>query len=217
MKRIAQLRRRLPFLALAASLQITLGYYDPAAQRWINRDPVQETGGVNMLRAFSNRPTGTVDRLGLSPVGECSMLIRVAHFLSSDGNLPHLQQLDVPALPPACIGYVGCGANWLNCKLQQAEIPGMPANDDPWPENPDRELCKLLGICENDTTTSGDDLEKQLTTAIESAKAAAAAKCQSGKCKAIEIKVECGAGLNPAPGVLPDDPRCNSTIKVPCG
>jgi hypothetical protein len=44
MKRIPPLRRLLPFLALVASLQITLGYYDPAAQRWINRDPIGETG-----------------------------------------------------------------------------------------------------------------------------------------------------------------------------
>jgi len=44
MKRIPQLRWPPAVLALTASLQITAGYYDPAAQRWINRDPVNEVG-----------------------------------------------------------------------------------------------------------------------------------------------------------------------------
>lgn len=44
MKIVQQTRHLLPILALAASLQTTLGYYDPAAQRWINRDPIGEAG-----------------------------------------------------------------------------------------------------------------------------------------------------------------------------
>jgi hypothetical protein len=41
---IIQLRCWLVLFSLAASLQATLGYYDPAAQRWINRDPIYEPG-----------------------------------------------------------------------------------------------------------------------------------------------------------------------------
>jgi uncharacterized protein RhaS with RHS repeats len=65
MKRIPQLRRCLPLLTLAASLQITLGYYDPAAQRWINRDPIGERGGINSQSIVSNKPTEQTDPLGL--------------------------------------------------------------------------------------------------------------------------------------------------------
>jgi uncharacterized protein RhaS with RHS repeats len=54
MKRIPQLRRCLPLLTLAASLQITLGYYDPAAQRWITRDPIGEGGGINLSGIAGN-------------------------------------------------------------------------------------------------------------------------------------------------------------------
>jgi len=39
-----QFRCWLALFSLAASLQVTLAYYDPAAQRWINRDPVGEAG-----------------------------------------------------------------------------------------------------------------------------------------------------------------------------
>ena len=66
MKRIAQLRRLLPFLALAASLQLTLAYYDPAAQRWITRDPILESGGPNMFAASANNPVRRLDALGLA-------------------------------------------------------------------------------------------------------------------------------------------------------
>jgi hypothetical protein len=60
MKQIPQLLRLLPFLALAASLQITLGYYDPAAQRWINRDPADESG-FRYLRPNQGPPESAGD------------------------------------------------------------------------------------------------------------------------------------------------------------
>jgi hypothetical protein len=64
MKRIPNLRRLLPFLALAASLQITLGYYDPSNQRWINRDPLGEEGGLNLYTFAQNDAMNWVDDFG---------------------------------------------------------------------------------------------------------------------------------------------------------
>jgi hypothetical protein len=64
MKRMPQLRRLLPLLALAASLQITLGYYDPAAQRWINRDPLGEPAALNLYSVVQNDALNWVDDLG---------------------------------------------------------------------------------------------------------------------------------------------------------
>jgi hypothetical protein len=64
MKRIPPLRRLLPFLALAASLQLTFAYYDPAVQRWITRDPIQEDGGANMYQALGSSRVGSVDPHG---------------------------------------------------------------------------------------------------------------------------------------------------------
>jgi len=40
-------------------------YYDPGVQRWINRDPTQERGGVNLYRFVGNDPAARVDPHGL--------------------------------------------------------------------------------------------------------------------------------------------------------
>jgi RHS repeat-associated protein len=40
-------------------------YYSPELGRWINRDPADESGGINQLAFCSNRPSNTVDSLGL--------------------------------------------------------------------------------------------------------------------------------------------------------
>jgi hypothetical protein len=80
MKQMPKLRRCLPLLALLGSLQITLGYYDPAAQRWINRDPIKESGFQAGARGLGegegrvahpfafvlNSPVGRQDALGLA-------------------------------------------------------------------------------------------------------------------------------------------------------
>jgi RHS repeat-associated protein len=51
----------------AASGHYYYGYrfYDPQAQRWINRDPLGEAGGMNLYGFVGNGPVGAVDPLGL--------------------------------------------------------------------------------------------------------------------------------------------------------
>jgi RHS repeat-associated protein len=41
-------------------------YYDPNLQRWPNRDPIQEMGGVNLYKFVLNRPISLTDKFGLS-------------------------------------------------------------------------------------------------------------------------------------------------------
>ena len=43
-------------------------FYDPATQRWLNRDPIGEEGGVNLYGYVGNNPISGVDPLGLSNV-----------------------------------------------------------------------------------------------------------------------------------------------------
>jgi len=43
-------------------------FYDPNLQRWINRDPVGERGGINLYRAVRNAPTRYIDVFGLRPI-----------------------------------------------------------------------------------------------------------------------------------------------------
>lgn len=39
--------------------------YDPSLQRWMNRDPIQELGGMNLHRFVGNNPINLVDPMGL--------------------------------------------------------------------------------------------------------------------------------------------------------
>jgi len=40
-------------------------FYDPNLQRWVNRDPVEELGGINLYGFVGNQPISTVDNYGL--------------------------------------------------------------------------------------------------------------------------------------------------------
>jgi len=41
-------------------------YYNPTTGRWLNRDPIEEEGGVNLYGMVGNNPVGNVDMLGLA-------------------------------------------------------------------------------------------------------------------------------------------------------
>jgi hypothetical protein len=55
----------LVMLALFGSLHTASAYYDPGIQRWINRDPIHESGGINLYCFLGNSPTRGVDIWGL--------------------------------------------------------------------------------------------------------------------------------------------------------
>ncbi len=39
-------------------------FYDPVTQRWLNRDPIEELGGLNLYAAFANGPINKIDGYG---------------------------------------------------------------------------------------------------------------------------------------------------------
>jgi RHS repeat-associated protein len=39
-------------------------YYSPSLQRWLNQDPIQEAGGLNLYRYVGNAPSGVIDPFG---------------------------------------------------------------------------------------------------------------------------------------------------------
>jgi uncharacterized protein RhaS with RHS repeats len=49
---------------LLASAPLAHAYYDPAVQRWINRDPIEESGGLNLQTFTGNSPLTRVDKDG---------------------------------------------------------------------------------------------------------------------------------------------------------
>jgi len=51
--------------------------YDSNVGRWIQRDPIEETGGINLYDYVNNDPIGLVDpsgELGYSPLGWYSIM-----------------------------------------------------------------------------------------------------------------------------------------------
>ena len=44
-------------------------WYAPSLQRWVNRDPIGEKGGVNLYEVFENDPIASVDAFGLDVPG----------------------------------------------------------------------------------------------------------------------------------------------------
>ncbi len=55
----------LTLLALFSAPPLASAYYDPGVQRWINRDPMQEAGGMNPYQFIGNSPVSFVDTDGL--------------------------------------------------------------------------------------------------------------------------------------------------------
>jgi RHS repeat-associated protein len=41
-------------------------FYDPSLQRWPNRDPIEEEGGINLYAYVGNNPVNQIDPLGLT-------------------------------------------------------------------------------------------------------------------------------------------------------
>jgi uncharacterized protein RhaS with RHS repeats len=51
--------------AFIGMVEAAHAFYDPGLQRWINRDPIGETGGWNLYRFVQNNPATFVDLFGL--------------------------------------------------------------------------------------------------------------------------------------------------------
>jgi len=69
-------------------------YYEPNLQRWLNRDPIQEAGGINLYRFVGNNPINWVDPFGLQ---------FAAMF---NGWNPYYQPPPPPSLPSFSFGVL---------------------------------------------------------------------------------------------------------------
>ena len=59
------------FLILFLAEQATNAYYDPSLGRWINRDPIEEEGGINLFAFVRNSPADQIDAFGWLTEAEC--------------------------------------------------------------------------------------------------------------------------------------------------
>ena len=83
--------------------------YDPDLGRWLNRDPIEEAGGINLYAYVGNDSTNKIDPDGLCRVGDRkTSVIQVPRFaLHFYGILPPTQF--VRALPAVSL------IDWYDC------------------------------------------------------------------------------------------------------
>lgn len=70
--RVAKAMLRVGLVVLG--VQVASAYFDPGVQRWVNRDPVMEAGGVNQYAYVANQPQNRMDPVGLNAIateGSC--------------------------------------------------------------------------------------------------------------------------------------------------
>ncbi len=63
----------LALLVYFSSVSTVLAFYDPGTQRWLNRDPIQEPGGINLYNCVGNNPVNKIDPLGLIEEGAAEL------------------------------------------------------------------------------------------------------------------------------------------------
>jgi uncharacterized protein RhaS with RHS repeats len=59
----------LVLLACCLGTPAVSGFYDPSIQRWVNRDPIGESGGINVYEFALNQPIGNIDSDGRQAIG----------------------------------------------------------------------------------------------------------------------------------------------------
>jgi RHS repeat-associated protein len=91
-------------------------FYDPNLQRWLNRDPLGEAGGINLYAFLRNMPTAFVD-----PFGEQCLPPILLEPPPIVPYIPPRLQLPAPPLPRG---------------LLPPPRPGLPPYG--WPQNPFR-------------------------------------------------------------------------------
>ena len=68
-------------------------FYDPATQRWLNRDPIVEEGGVNLYGYVENDPLSNVDFFGLwSPGAHDDLINHALAGKASDDCIARIQR-----------------------------------------------------------------------------------------------------------------------------
>jgi hypothetical protein len=76
-------------------------FYDPCMQRWLNRDPIQEVGGLNLYMFVNNNPHSWFDSNGAAPMS-CSDITSTIKNNNQSGLDPDIIK---------CIAYKESGFN----------------------------------------------------------------------------------------------------------
>lgn len=218
------------------------GFFDPTAGRWISRDPIGERGGVNLNAFLENAGVTRIDHLGLHELGDdqkpnhaqpdckCSITIDVAHGgMRESGSTQRAASRIENANGCHRYASVGCGSNKLNERYNKANIgvpqsPGVviPVNNA---ETSNSDALETEGFNRRDICPA-NELIPNVDKAIEAAKAYAPTLCAACKCKEVTLRVNCSGAKDHPAEILEYEahyektaqrkPVCNTDITIPC-
>lgn len=192
-------------------------YYRPSMGRFLNRDPIEEQGGLNLYAFVGNDPVNRWDYLGLSEQSRnCSWKIYVAH--GTDNWRRFKDRKD-----PQCgdrSGFVGCGMNNLNPRLPVGDLIPIPINPPGLPSipsgpggapirDPNEDPNYYEPLDPNHPARPGDwdgvidiyhfgQLDSLMQEAWRSGIEAARKECGDGAscCRSVVLSVHCGRGVS---------------------
>ena len=110
-----------------------LRFYSPGMGRWINRDPLQEEGGVNLYAMVDNSPINAVDEYGLDPYNNPCDIPTFEHLgseCSTGGPAPKPAPKPAPAPKPKVVNPVpGGAASWGPTNSKKPRLPTYPGHE----------------------------------------------------------------------------------------
>ena len=84
-------------------------YYDPETGGWLNRDPIEERGGVNLYGFVFNSPYNGIDRLGWDSIPASKYWTTLLEYLSGGEELTNAQKQTIKKqFNRGCIGITSC-------------------------------------------------------------------------------------------------------------
>jgi len=124
-------------------------YYEPNVQRWLNRDPVEENGGVNLYTFVDNFSTGEIDFHGLAGIWiECANGDKTVIGDPSIENLVKALEKAVkeknPVTDLTIKGHANSGEIKLNSKESLTSSPGSVIAYDKKGEGSTKDITDLL-------------------------------------------------------------------------
>lgn len=104
-------------------------FYDPNLQRWLNRDPILENGGINLYRCLGNSPVNLTDPLGLWSCGEWGQILGDGALGAAEA-LGRMIKSPVSETAGAAWGWLGLmGGGKLSYGHNSTQIENHPFNN----------------------------------------------------------------------------------------
>jgi hypothetical protein len=175
-------------------------FYDPNLQRWLNRDPILENGGINLYGFIENDPVQYVDVWGLKKdpacVNQCYKNLEACY---SAGDIAlAMTGGGVGAVAAAASGVMGCGPHTTPTGRDKMLFRGGKPT----------QYCKNLAKGGGASFLAGAGVG---ILALHAKCLAEFAGCLSG-CPDVPEPKKCPA----APGAPPGPPNCNVNAPPAC-